>query len=90
MSGYDYSVAILGSGIAGSTLANILARHGHSVVLIDSGSHPRFALGESTIGETTYLLKLLAERFDVPELAHVSSFEGVRSHVTSACGVNFN
>ncbi|SNQ50009.1 Monodechloroaminopyrrolnitrin halogenase PrnC [Frankia canadensis] len=90
MSGYDYSVAILGSGIAGSTLANILARHGHSVVLVDSGSHPRFALGESTIGETTYLLKLLAERFDVPELAHVSSFEGVRSHVTSACGVKRN
>ncbi|CAO5176773.1 Monodechloroaminopyrrolnitrin halogenase PrnC [Frankia sp. AiPs1] len=90
MIGYDYSVAILGSGIAGSTLANILARHGHSVLLVDSGSHPRFALGESTIGETTYLLKLLAERFDVPELAHVSSFEGVRSHVTSACGVKRN
>ncbi|ABD09824.1 flavin-dependent dehydrogenase [Frankia casuarinae] len=90
MSGYDYSVAILGSGIAGSTLANILARHGHRVVLIDSGTHPRFALGESTIGETTYLLKLLAQRFDVPELGHVSSFEGVRSHVTSACGVKRN
>ncbi|WP_256788104.1 NAD(P)/FAD-dependent oxidoreductase [Frankia sp. AvcI1] len=90
MSGYDYSVAILGSGIAGSTLANILARHGHSVVLVDSGTHPRFALGESTIGETTYLLKLLAERFDVPELGHVSSFEAVRSHVTSACGVKRN
>ncbi|MCK9894755.1 NAD(P)/FAD-dependent oxidoreductase [Frankia sp. AgB32] len=90
MSGYDYSVAILGSGIAGSTLANILARHGHSVVLVDSGTHPRFALGESTIGETTYLLKLLAERFDVPELGHVSSFAGVRSHVTSACGVKRN
>jgi tetracycline 7-halogenase / FADH2 O2-dependent halogenase len=87
---YDYSVAILGSGIAGSTLANILARHGHSVVLIDSGTHPRFALGESTIGETTYLLKLLAQRFDVPELSHISSFEGVRSHVSSACGVKRN
>ncbi|EFC82347.1 NAD(P)/FAD-dependent oxidoreductase [Parafrankia sp. EUN1f] len=90
MSEYDYSVAILGSGIAGSTLANILARHGHSVVLIDSGTHPRFALGESTIGETTYLLKLLAKRFDVPELGHVSSFEGVRRHVSSACGVKRN
>ncbi|WP_018505276.1 NAD(P)/FAD-dependent oxidoreductase [Parafrankia discariae] len=90
MSEYDYSVAILGSGIAGSTLANILARHGHSVVLIDSGTHPRFALGESTIGETTYLLKLLAQRFDVPELGHVSSFEGVRRHVSSACGVKRN
>ncbi|MCK9925606.1 tryptophan 7-halogenase [Frankia sp. Mgl5] len=90
MSEYDYSVAILGSGIAGSTLANILARHGHSVVLIDSGTHPRFALGESTIGETTYLLKLLAQRFDVPELGHVSSFEGVRQHVSSACGVKRN
>ncbi|WP_018638606.1 NAD(P)/FAD-dependent oxidoreductase [Parafrankia elaeagni] len=90
MSEYDFSVAILGSGIAGSTLANILARHGHSVVLVDSGTHPRFALGESTIGETTYLLKLLSKRFDVPELGHVSSFDGVREHVSSACGVKRN
>lgn len=90
MNGYDYSVAILGSGIAGSVLANILARHGHSVALIDSGNHPRFALGESTIGETSYLLKLLSERFGVPELGHVSSFEGVRAHVSSSCGVKRN
>jgi FADH2 O2-dependent halogenase len=90
MSGNDYSVAILGSGIAGSTLASILARHGHSVVLVDNASHPRFALGESTIGETSYLLKLLSARFDVPELGYVSSFEGVRSHVTSACGIKRN
>lgn len=48
----------------------ILARQGLRVVIIDNGTHPHFALGESTIGETTYMLRILAERYDVPEIAH--------------------
>jgi hypothetical protein len=37
---------------------------------------PRFALGESTIGETSFLLRALAARYGVPELARVSTGEG--------------
>ena len=44
-----YHVAILGAGIAGSMLAAVLARNGVRVLLVDAATHPRFAVGESTI-----------------------------------------
>ncbi len=88
--GQHFDVAILGSGIAGGLMGCILARQGLKVVIIDTGTQPRFALGESTIGETTYMLRILAERYDVPEIAHCSSLSDVRQHVTSACGIERN
>ncbi|BCJ39713.1 halogenase [Actinoplanes ianthinogenes] len=83
-------VTVLGSGIGGSTVAAILARLGISVALVDAARHPRFALGESTIGETSFLLRLLAARYDVPELAHVSTSGGIAEHVSSRCGIKTN
>jgi FADH2 O2-dependent halogenase len=68
-----YDVAIIGSGIAGSTLAMILARHGVRVVVFEAKSHPRFAIGESMILETSEVMRATAEYFDVPELASFSS-----------------
>ena len=83
-------VVVLGSGIGGSTVAAILARSGVSVALVDGARHPRFALGESTIGETSFLLRQLAERYDVPELAHVSTSRGLGEHVSRRCGIKRN
>ena len=83
-------VLVLGSGIGGSTVAAILARHGVSVTLVDSARHPRFALGESTIGETSFLLRQLSARYDVPELAQVSTSIGLREHVSRRCGIKTN
>lgn len=88
--GPQADVAILGSGIAGSMLACILARKGLSVVLIDNGMHPRFALGESTIGETSYLMRLMACRYDVPEIWQCSSIDELRANVSGNCGVKKN
>lgn len=85
-----FDVAILGSGIASGLMGCILARQGLKVVIIDTGTHPRFALDESKIGETTYMLRVLAERYDVPEIAHCSSLSNIRQHVTSACGIQRN
>ena len=48
----EYDVLILGSGLAGSLTAAILARHGAKVLLIDAAQHPRFAVGESTTPQT--------------------------------------
>jgi len=68
-----YDIAIIGSGIGGSTLGAILARQGLNVVIFEGGSHPKFAVGESMILETSETLRAMAELYDVPELAYFSS-----------------
>jgi FADH2 O2-dependent halogenase len=85
-----HDVAILGAGIAGSLLGAVLARNGAKVLLLDAGTHPRFAIGESTIPYTSVLMKVVSARYDVPEIAHLASFQSVRKHVTGACGVKRN
>jgi FADH2 O2-dependent halogenase len=86
----DVDVAILGTGIGGTILGAILARNGARVVLVERGSHPRFAIGESTIPETTMLLRLMAQRYGVPEIGDLANHNGVRARVSSACGVKRN
>jgi tetracycline 7-halogenase / FADH2 O2-dependent halogenase len=54
-------VVIVGSGFAGSLLARVLAVLGYDVVLLERGTHPRFAIGEST----TPLANLSLERLGI-------------------------
>ena len=64
----DYDIAIAGSGFAGSLLAMIARRLGKSVILLERGKHPRFAIGESTTPLSNLLLEELATRYDLPNL----------------------
>jgi FADH2 O2-dependent halogenase len=66
-------VVILGSGLAGSVIGSVLARHGVDVVLVDAAQHPRFAIGESMTPQMVEWLHILAERYDVPEIKSLSS-----------------
>jgi len=85
-----YDVAIVGSGLAGSILASCLARNGANVVLIDADTHPKFTIGESTIPFTSMMMRLIAERYNVPEIKYLATFEGVYKHVATQCGVKRN
>lgn len=85
-----FDVIILGSGIAGAILGGILARHDVRVLVLDSSKHPRFAVGEATIRETTRMLTILAERFDVPEFANISGYANVCRHVNRNHGLKRN
>jgi FADH2 O2-dependent halogenase len=85
-----FDVAIVGGGIGGSVLAAILARNGVRVLLLEGGGHPRFAIGESTVPETTFGLRVLARRYGVPELENLSTNATLRHHVSSNCGVKRN
>ena len=61
------AVAIVGSGFAGSILARVLAIQGHHVVLIERGTHPRFAIGESTTPLANLALERLARRYGLAD-----------------------
>ncbi len=82
-----YEVVILGSGIGGAMLACILAKRGVSVLMIEELAHPRFTIGESLIPETGVRLRILAEKYAVPEIGWLGSFHALRDNVSSACGV---
>lgn len=82
----SYDVAILGSGLAGGMLGAVLARNGVKVLLLDGGTHPRFAVGESTIPYTSGMTRLIADRYQVPEIKPLASFKGIQQHVTRNCG----
>ena len=85
-----HDVLILGSGLAGSIAGACLARAGLDVLVIDAGKHPRFAIGESTIPYTSTMTRLIAERYDVPEIKHLSTYESVQAHISTNCGVKRN
>jgi tetracycline 7-halogenase / FADH2 O2-dependent halogenase len=86
----DTDVIILGSGLAGSALAAVLARGGARTLVIDAGSHPRFAVGESTIPYTSMLMRLVSERYDVPEIKYLTTFENVQDRIATSCGIKRN
>jgi FADH2 O2-dependent halogenase len=69
-----YDVAVVGSGFAGSLLAMIAKRQGKSVVLIERGKHPRFAMGESSTPLANLLLETLAIKYDLPGVAALSKW----------------
>jgi len=46
---YDFDFAVAGGGPAGSSAAISLGRHGHSVVLFERDTFPRFHIGESLL-----------------------------------------
>jgi tetracycline 7-halogenase / FADH2 O2-dependent halogenase len=85
--GGKYDVIVLGTGIGGSMLSAVLARNQLKVLMIDSETHPRFTIGEATTPDTNFRFKLLAAKYDVPEIGYLSSFHTVRDHVSPACGV---
>ncbi len=60
-------VAIVGSGFAGSLLARILAVLGYDVVLLEKGTHPRFAIGESSTPLANLSLERIATRYGLSD-----------------------
>src|SRR5882724_1778204 len=83
----EYDVIILGTGIGGTMLGALLARNKLRVLMLDSETHPRFAIGEATTPDTNFRLKLLALKYGLPEISFLSAFQPLRDFVSPACGV---
>ena len=78
-------VAIIGSGFAGSLMARILSVLGYDVVLLERGTHPRFAIGESSTPLANLSLERIGLRYGLADCYHLAThgrwlrhFPGVR------------
>ncbi|HEY9230127.1 MAG TPA: tryptophan 7-halogenase [Gemmatimonadaceae bacterium] len=66
-------VAVIGSGFAGSIMARVLRVLGFDVVLLERGTHPRFAIGESSTPLANLSLERLAQRYNLPDCYYLSA-----------------
>jgi flavin-dependent dehydrogenase len=66
VTGYD--VLVVGGGPAGATISALLAKRGHSVVLIEKDQHPRFHIGESLLPMNMPLFQELGVADEVAEI----------------------
>lgn len=82
-----FDIAILGTGMAGTILAAILARHNLRVAMVDPGNHPRFSIGETSAPYGSLLLEMLAARFDVPQLYALTCPSNVRRNISTNHGI---
>jgi tetracycline 7-halogenase / FADH2 O2-dependent halogenase len=83
-----FDVAVVGSGFSGSLMALIARRLGRSVVLLERGAHPRFAIGESSSPLANLLLEELADRYDLPRIRPLSAWGSwQRAHPHVGCGL---
>lgn len=84
----DFDLAIIGSGFGGSLLSLIARRMGLSVVLLERGTHPRFAIGESTSPLANLIIEQLAERYDLPRLTPLTQYgDWKRAYPEITCGL---
>jgi FADH2 O2-dependent halogenase len=83
----SYDIIVIGSGLAGSVLAAILARGGADVLILDSGNHPRPAAGEQVTPRAAVVLRALAERYRVPEIKALSTHRNCSQIINTSFGV---
>ncbi|MBB73978.1 MAG: hypothetical protein CMJ75_05625 [Planctomycetaceae bacterium] len=81
-------VVILGGGFGGCLTALIARQIGLSVVVVDRGFHPRFAIGESSTPTAGVILRDLAARYDLPQLVAISDYGNWQKSVPDlVCGI---
>lgn len=70
----DFDLAILGSGFGGSLLAAIGRQIGLSVLVLERGQHPRFAMGESTTPLSNLVWLDLTTYYDLKDLTPLAKW----------------
>jgi tetracycline 7-halogenase / FADH2 O2-dependent halogenase len=84
----DFDLAIIGAGFGGSLMAMITHQLGLSVILLEQGSHPRMAIGESTTPLSNLLLEKLSASYDLPRIAPLAKWGSwQRTYPQLACGL---
>jgi tetracycline 7-halogenase / FADH2 O2-dependent halogenase len=88
MTRIDCDLAVIGSGFGGTLLALIARRLGFAAALLERGTHPRFAIGESSTPLADFKLAAIADRFGLAwlrPLAKYGTWKATYPHL--ACGL---
>src|SRR5215212_8577089 len=81
-------VAVIGSGFAGSLIAMIARKQGRSVILLEKGKHPRFAIGESSTPLANLILDELCQRYELDTVRPLTKWgTWQQSQPNLACGL---
>src|SRR5437762_8021668 len=88
---YDFDFAVVGGGPAGSSSAISLRQHGHSVVLFERETFPRFHIGESLLSTANDAFAALgiAERMDAEQFPVKWGARLITHDGAAGRGVNF-
>jgi FADH2 O2-dependent halogenase len=70
----EYDFAISGSGFSGSLMTMVLRQLGFSVIILERGKHPRFAIGESSTPLTNLMLEQLATNYKLDRVRPLSKW----------------
>lgn len=73
-----YDIAVIGSGMGGSACATVLAKLGYTVLMLERGSHPRFAIGESATPLMSKKIRYLGEAYGIPEFDELSTYDKIK------------
>ncbi|MEW5985420.1 MAG: NAD(P)/FAD-dependent oxidoreductase, partial [Chloroflexota bacterium] len=74
-----YDCVVIGAGIGGTSSALVLAQMGLDVLVVEAGSHPRFAIGESMIATATQGYEHLARQYNLPELQQIVRYPALKA-----------
>ena len=86
--GNHYDIVIAGAGFAGSIIALALQKKGLKVALLDKGTHPRFAIGESSTPVADMILRKISKQYDLPWLYDFSRYGSwQKTHPEIVCGL---
>ena len=81
-------LVIVGAGFGGSLMAMVAHQLGLSVVLLEQGTHPRMAIGESTTPLSNLLLERLSATYDLPRIAPLAKWGSwQRAYPQISCGL---
>ena len=84
----DFDLVVVGSGFGGSLTALIARRLGLSVALVEKGTHPRFAIGESSSPLANLLLEELCDRYGLDRLRPLTAWGSwQRTYPQMGCGL---
>jgi FADH2 O2-dependent halogenase len=84
----DCDILVAGAGFGGSLMALVLHSLGFRVCLVEKGTHPRFAIGESSTPIADMMLRQLSQQYNLPWLKDFSRYGSwQKAHPEVVCGI---